>query len=324
MDAPRIVFVIYDGVQSLDLTGPLEAFVTASRFLKHEGRGGGYQVRVASVRPGPVTTSSGLTIMADTSLTHIRELDTLVVAGGAGVDDALADARLVRGISRLAARARRVTSVCTGALLLAEAGLLAGRRVTTHWLACESLGARYPELKVEEDRIFVRDGRVTTSAGVTAGIDLALALIEEDYGRAVALMTARLLVVYLKRPGGQTQFSAPLEAQGRARPPLADFVAWIRENAAGDLSVAALARRAGMSRRHFVRVFTREVGTPPARFVTRMRVEAARDRLEDDRSSLDEVASACGFGSAEVMRRVFQRALGVAPHDYRQRFAGGA
>lgn len=318
----RIVFAVFDGAQSLDLCGPLEAFSVASRLLEHRGQAPSYRIMVAAREAGPVVTSSGLQLVAEIGLARVRKVDTLVVVGGDGAEAAAADERFIRQIRRLARGARRVASVCTGAFVLAQAGLLDGRRATTHWLSSRRLQRRHPQIDVEADRIFVRDGAVSTSAGVTAGIDLALALIEEDLGREVALATARLLVVYLKRPGGQAQYSAPLEAQGRARPSVGDLVAWIRDNLGRDLEVSALAQRAGMSRRHFVRVFTKEVGVPPSRFVARVRVEEARRCLEEGDESVEEVADRCGFGTSETMRRTFLRTVGVAPADYRRRFAG--
>jgi transcriptional regulator GlxA family with amidase domain len=255
------------------------------------------------------------------SLSRLRgAIDTLLVAGGRGVEAALRERALLSAIARLAPRARRLASVCTGTFLLAEAGLLDGRRVTTHWDACRDLARRYPALRVDPDPIFVRDGRVATSAGVTAGMDLALALVEEDWGRETALAVARRLVLFLKRPGGQSQFSAQLAAQGAERDALRDVQEFAVGNPDADLSVAALARRAAMSPRHFARVFAREVGTTPARFVERVRVEAARRRLEESAAGVEVIAESCGFGSAETMRRAFLRGLQVSPADYRSRF----
>jgi transcriptional regulator GlxA family with amidase domain len=243
-----------------------------------------------------------------------------VVAGGRGVEAALADRALLRRLRVLAGRARRVASVCTGAYLLAEAGLLDGRRVTTHWASCADLQARYPALRVDPDPIFVRDGALWTSAGVSAGMDLALALLEEDWGRELALAVARRLVLFLKRPGGQSQFSARLAAQQAARAPLAALQEWIEEHPAEPCAVGELARRAGMSPRHFARVFARETGSTPARFVERVRVEAARRALEETQDGVEAIAASCGFGSAETLRRSFLRTLRVAPAECRSRF----
>jgi len=249
------------------------------------------------------------------------ELDTLLVAGGRGTQAASTDTALIAWLQRTAAAAARFGSVCTGALLLAEAGLLNGKRVTTHWAFCDQLRRHYPKLTVEPDPIFVRDGNVYTSAGVTAGMDLALGLIEEDWGREVALEVARWMVLFLKRPGGQSQFSAQLSAQMAEREPLRELQTWILENLDADLSVEALAHRMCMSPRNFARVFTREVGVTPARFVERARVDAARRQLEESDSGVQAVAAACGFGSTETMRRAFRRSVHVSPAEYRNRFS---
>jgi transcriptional regulator GlxA family with amidase domain len=247
-------------------------------------------------------------------------IDTLIVAGGAGVDAACRDRRLIAWIARASKRTRRTCSVCTGAFLLAEAGLLAGRRATTHWSACADLAARYPDIDVDPDAIYVQDGAVWSSAGITAGIDLALALVEGDLGRSLAMRVARRLVVFLKRPGGQSQFSALLEAQ-TADDGFAALHEWMAANLAGDLSVERLADQAAMSPRNFARVYAAKFGTTPAKAVEAMRVEAARRALEDSDRQIDEVARRCGFGDEETMRRAFQRRLGVNPRDYRRRFA---
>jgi transcriptional regulator GlxA family with amidase domain len=226
----------------------------------------------------------------------------------------------VRWVRAMAPRVRRLGSVCSGSFVLAEAGLLDGRRATTHWEWCATLAERYPAVTVASDPIFVRDGKIYTSAGVTAGMDLALALVEEDHGRELALEVARQLVMFLRRPGGQSQFSAQLAAQTADREPLRDLQSWISEHPEADLSVPALARRVAMSPRNFARVFTREVGMTPARFVESVRVEAARRRLEESASGVDSVAAACGFGTAESMRRAFLRIVRVPPAAYRHRF----
>jgi transcriptional regulator GlxA family with amidase domain len=247
-------------------------------------------------------------------------IDTLVVPGGLGTREAVADARLVRWIGRAAARSRRVASVCTGAFLLAEAGLLDGRRATTHWSACTALRRRYPAITVEEDRIFVRAGEVWTSAGVTAGMDLALALVEDDAGREAALEVARQLVLFVSRPGGQAQFSAQLSAELAEREPLRDLQAWIADHPDADLSVEALAARAHMSARNFARAFKQEVGMTPAAYVERARVERAQHALQRSQAHVAVVARRCGFGTAGTMRRAFIRRAGVSPADYRRRF----
>jgi transcriptional regulator GlxA family with amidase domain len=248
-------------------------------------------------------------------------LDTLIVAGGDGARGALADRALVRFVARAGERARRVCSVCTGAFVLAEAGLLSGRRATTHWASCAALAERHPDVLVQADPIFVRDGNVATSAGVTAGMDLALALVEEDLGPDVAREVARWLVLFLKRPGGQSQFSVPLSGPAASRPALRELQDWIPLHLDEDLSVEALARRALMSPRNFARAFRRELGTTPAAYVERLRVERARALLQSGEAPTKAVAAACGFANVETLRRAFQRRVGTSPAAYRQRFA---
>jgi transcriptional regulator GlxA family with amidase domain len=301
-------------MQSLDLTGPWEVLHTASMQARDR-----YELVTGATR-AQVRTSSGVPVSVDRELTRIRAVDTLIVVGGVGTRDAVADRALLDGIRRLAGSARRVCSVCSGAFLLAEAGLLEGKRAVTHWSLCELLSERYPEVNVEADPIYVRDGKVFTSAGVTAGIDLALALVEEDHGPAAALEVARYLVVYARRPGGQAQFSVQLAHQATSVPELRELQGWIAENLDTDLSVSALATRLNVSERHFARLFRRELGTTPADYVEQARVERAREALERGATSLDRVAADCGFRSAEVMRRAFHRRLGVGPRSYRDHF----
>jgi transcriptional regulator GlxA family with amidase domain len=317
----RVVVVGFPDFQLLDVTGPWEVFGRTTRYLREHGLAGGYRLELAAGRRGALTSSSGLSLGVQRPFPAVRgALDTLLVAGGVGTLRALADRALVAFVRSAAVRARRVASVCTGAFLLAEAGLLDGRRATTHWSACAGLAERYPKVTVDPDPIFVRDGRIWSSAGVTAGMDLALALVEEDHGREVALGVARELVLFLKRPGGQAQFSAQLRAQLAERETLRDLQAWMADHPGADLSVETLARRVGMSPRHFARVFKQETGETPARAALAARVEAARRRLEDGDDGLEGVAGACGFGSAEVMRRAFLRTLRVGPGAYRRRF----
>jgi transcriptional regulator GlxA family with amidase domain len=247
-------------------------------------------------------------------------IDTLIVAGGFGVYDAVEDGGLIRWIRSAAKRSRRVTSVCSGSFLLARAGLLEGKRATTHWSSCAELARRHPEVEVDPNPIFVHDGDVWTSAGVTSGMDLALALVEDDLGREVALEVARWLVLFLQRPGGQAQFSSHLQSQLAERMPLRELQGWIADNLDGDLRVEALAERAAMSPRNFARAFRREVGMTPAAYVTELRVESARQRLEGGSEPIENVAASCGFGTPETMRRAFARRMGVPPADYRARF----
>jgi transcriptional regulator GlxA family with amidase domain len=311
--------VAFPDAQTLDVTGPLEVFAMATQARARAGPG--YRIELAAARRGAVEMSSGVRLVADLAFGEVRgPLDTLIVAGGEGVRAAIRDRRLLAFLTRTAARARRVASVCTGSFLLAEAGLLAGRRATTHWASSALMSRRYPDVQVEPDRIYVRDGSVYTSAGVTAGMDLALALVEEDFGRELALAVARRLVVFLKRPGGQSQFSAQLAAQLADRPALRELQHYILEHPEAGHSVESLARRVAMSPRHFARVFARELGVTPARYVERVRVEAARRRLEEGEAGIEQVAEGCGFGSPETMRRAFLRSVRVSPSDYRQRF----
>jgi transcriptional regulator GlxA family with amidase domain len=311
----RVVIAAFPRVQTLDVLGPAEVFGTANQLSGDDA----YEVRVVATQAGPLATSS-VPLHAE-ALDDVRgPIDTLLVAGGRGVHDAARDERLVAWLQRTAGRARRVTSVCTGAFLLARAGLLDGRRATTHWASCTELERRHPEIAVEADPIFVRDGNVTTSAGVTAGMDLALALVEEDLGRELALEVARWLVLFLKRPGGQAQFSAQLAAQMAEREPLRELQAWLPDHLEEDLSVPALARRACMSERNFARAFRDETGMTPAAYVEAARVERARIALETGDLPVEAIARQAGFGTVETMRRAFRRRVGVSPASYRSRF----
>jgi transcriptional regulator GlxA family with amidase domain len=321
----RVVMVAFPGVQSLDVTGPLEVFAMAARGRELAGHEPGYRIELVAARRGPLDTWSGLKLVSDAALGDVRgEIDTLCVAGGEGTRAALEDGRIAAFLARMAPRARRVAGICSGAFLLAQAGLLSGRRATTHWASCDLLARLHPDVTVERDCIFVRDGSVYTSAGVTAGIDLALALVEEDYGRELALAVARRLVVFLKRPGGQSQFSTQLAAQLAERPALRELQLHIQEHPEEPHGVETLARRVGMSPRHFARVFTRELGVTPARYVEQVRVEAARRRLEEGGGGVEQVAQGCGFGSPETMRRAFLRSVRVSPSEYRRRFRPAA
>jgi transcriptional regulator GlxA family with amidase domain len=323
MGAPRhVVIVAYPGVQSLDVCGPLEVFDGARRLIEAAGRPDrGYEIRIASPDGAPLSTSSGLPLAPHAALGDLDlDVDTLIVAGGAGHRAAIDDATLIDWLPSAAARARRTASVCTGAFLLARAGLLDDRRATTHWAFTEQLAREYPNVTVEADPIFLRDGPIWTSAGVTAGMDLALALVEEDLGRDDALTIARHLVLFLRRPGNQSQFSATLAAQAPAREPLREVQRLVIEEPAAAHTVEAMAARADMSPRHFARAFRAETGVTPARYVERVRLEAARARLEDTAEPIAAVAAACGFGTAETMRRSFLRALDVGPAEYRRRF----
>jgi transcriptional regulator GlxA family with amidase domain len=315
----KVVLIAFDGMQLLDLAGPMDVFDAATRVLAGAG---GYELLVATPEGKPVRAANGLEVGTGAGLAELpaRGIDTLVVVGGAGTDAVAEDERFLGLLLRLAGAARRTCSVCGGAWALAAAGLLDGRRATTHWARCRRLAAAYPSVTVEPDRIYVRDGDVLTSAGVTAGIDLALALVEEDHGAEVARTVARWLVVFLQRPGGQSQFSERLGVSVGSQSPVRPLVDRIVAEPAANHSVAELARAAGLSERHLARVFLREARTTPARFVERVRVEAARDALEGGNTPVEAVAERCGFGSAETMRRAFMRVLGVNPGELRRRF----
>ena len=300
----------------LDVTGPAEVFSIAAR-LGHAD----YAIEIAAGGGEPLRASSGIEVTPHRSLQTARgPIDTLIVPGGEGTRAAWRDEALIRWIARAAGRSRRVASVCTGAFLLAKAGLLDGRRATTHWDSIGALRRRYPAITVEEDPIFVRDGNVWTSAGVTAGMDLALALVEEDVGREAALEVARQMVIFVRRPGGQAQFSAQLSSDMAEREPLRELQGWIADNLANDLTVEAPAERAHMSPRNFARAFKREIGVTPAAYVERARVERAQQSLQTSGASVDVVARRCGFGTPGTMRRAFQRRLGISPAEYRNRF----
>jgi transcriptional regulator GlxA family with amidase domain len=314
----EIEILAFPRVQLLDVAGPLQVFATANEWARDAGLSPPYATRVVAPQAGAVAATAGLSLVAEALSAPRRRVDTLVVAGGAGARAASPDPLLLRWIAQRAARARRTASVCTGAFLLAAAGLLDGKRATTHWRFCAALAQRYPAVTVESDPIFVRDGAVWTSAGVTAGIDLALAFVEADLGRTAALAVARQLVVFARRPGGQAQFSASLALSAAGE--FDSLHAWMTRNLNRELSVPELAARAGMSERNFARHYRAATGTTPSRAVERLRVEAARDALGNTRRSIKDIARRCGFGSEETMRRSFLRTLHVAPRDYRARF----
>ncbi len=322
---PRtVVFIAAPDTQILDVAGPFQVFVRAGEIVVREGRAttSPYRVVLASTGRRPtVTTNCGLLLTGSATVGSLRgPIDTLLVAGGWGVEAAAEDPALVQRLVRLAGPARRVGSICTGAFLLAAAGLLDGRRAATHWKWAARLGERYPTIRIDHDALYVRDGKVYSTAGVTAGMDLALALVEDDLGSQVALQVARELVLYLRRSGGQSQFSAALELQSSDRRQIEEVRTWVAEHLRDDLRVERLAAQAGMSPRHFARVFRRDTGTTPAEFVERVRVEAARRRLEESRDKLEKVAADCGLGSAQGLRRSFVRVLHVPPHQYREQF----
>lgn len=312
----RIVIVLYPGTELLDVTGPASVFANANT----AGKPPRYEVVVVAAQAGAMATSSGVSLVATHALNFRGAIDTLLVPGGEGTRAAVSDTPLVAGISRLAGRARRVASVCSGAFLLAQAGLLDGRRATTHWKYLASLRRAFPRLRVDDDAIFVQDGRYWTSAGVTAGLDLALALVEADHGKQHALAVARGLVFYLKRPGGQSQFSVPLAAQAADAPAIERIRQHVLDSPQADLRVSVLAERAHVSERHLRRLFRDTLNVSPREFVQRARLEQAQRLLCESRASVREVARRSGYASADGFARRFERAFKVTPSAYRSRF----
>jgi transcriptional regulator GlxA family with amidase domain len=322
----RVLLLAAPGTQILDVVGPFQIFTRATELLlKQQPKSPPiYSVEVITSSPQPLlVTNCGLRIMAHASFRRVRgEIDTLLITGGSAIENDQTGIELVRWISRISGKVRRIGSVCTGAMLLARSGLLDGRKATTHWKWCEFLAKKYPAIDVDPDPIFIRDGKVYTSAGVTAGMDLALALVEQDHGSRLALEVARDLVLYLRRPGGQSQFSAALSMQLSDRKPLRELTSWMLDNLNMPLNVQLLANQVAMSPRNFARIFTKEMHVTPAKYVERLRVEVARRRLEETQHSLKRIAAECGFGTVHSMRTVFQRAMKIAPGQYRQRFKG--
>lgn len=321
----RVVMFAFDDAQVLDITGPLEVFGRAGRWLRDHGhsRERAYTVELVARRAGTVRTSSGLGLVADRSFRQVRSADTLLVTGGIGYREVLDDEAVLRWLRKMGGCCDRMGSICTGAMILAAAGLLEGMRATTHWAYCDELAAALGPGNVDADALFLTNGKVYTSAGVTAGIDMALAMVEKDWGQPVALAVAQELVLYLKRPGGQSQFSRLLAAQKTESSRLQGLLCWIVEHPEADHHVEKLAERVNMSPRNFVRRFGAEVGMTPAKYVEKVRVEAARRRLEEGGLPLETVAARSGFSSEEVMRRTFLRQLGIPPSEYRARFGTG-
>ncbi len=323
-ETPKLVsMVAFNDAEILDITGPLDVFALANVLLQESGRGTpAYQVEiVADKKDAIVVTSSGIRLLADTSWSSRSEMDTMLVAGGPMKEPVSED--LVSWVRQTAPHARRIGSICTGAFILASAGLLDGRRVTTHWRVAEELQQRFPKISVDVDSIYIKDGPVYTSAGITAGIDLALALVEEDFGHLLALNVARMMVLYFKRPGGQSQFSTSLFAQYREGDTLAPTIQWMRENYRQNLTNEDLAEHAAMSLRNFSRVFKQETGIPPARFIEKIRLESAVKLLEETRHALETIAGECGFQSGEHFRLAFVRCFKITPGEYRDRFWTG-
>jgi transcriptional regulator GlxA family with amidase domain len=319
-----IVFLAAPSSQILDVAGPFQIFVRAAELFVEEypARKAPYNVLLASTtRRRSVVTNCGLVLTGTKTFRTLRgPIDTLLVAGGSGVETAARDEELLLWLRKAAQRVRRIGSICTGAFLLASAGLLDGKRAATHWKWAAELANRFKHTTVDPDPIYIRDGSTYTSAGVTAGMDLALALVEEDLGAPMALKVAREMVLYLRRAGGQSQFSAALSLQASDRKQIAEIRSWTHDNLRQDLPVEKLAAKAGMSPRNFARVFLKDTGTTPARFVECLRVEAARRRLEESHDKLEKIANDCGFGSIQSLRRSFFRVLHVPPNDYRHRF----
>ena len=320
----RVLLIAAPGTEILDLVGPFQVFTRAAEMFGRQNPGSLpiYSVEVITTSlQRSVVTNGGLRIAAHNTFRRVRgEIDTLLIAGGSAIENDEIGVEVVQWIRKVARRVRRIGSVCTGALLLARAGLIDGRKATTHWNWCALLARKYPRTDVDPDPIFIRDENVYTSAGVTAGMDLALALVEEDHGSRLALQVARNLVLYLRRPGGQSQFSAALAMQLTDRKPLRELESWVLDNLGEPLNVPMLAERVAMSPRNFARVFTKEMKTTPAKFVERLRVEAARRRLEESLNTMETIAEECGFGNVNSMRNVFQRTLRITPGHYRRHF----
>ncbi len=319
----NIGIVAYEGMEILDMIAPLDVFSLTDLGIKLLGIHNEkvYPHKVLAKKPGPVTAYNGLKIIADCAYSDIEEgLDTLIIPGTPDVDCLLSDPSLQNWVRTIAPNVRRIVSVCTGAFLLAESGLLDGRCATTHWAYCDRFSTDYSSVEVQSDRIFLKDDFIWSSGGITSGIDLALALVEEDWGREVALTTAQYMVVYLKRPGGQTQFSAYLVSEKANQPDMRSLLMWIMEHPAEDLRVEALSERLAMSPRNFARVFREETGLTPAKFIEKVRIDAARQYLGDTNVRIESAADKAGFRDHEQMRKAFIRNLGITPSEYRARF----
>jgi transcriptional regulator GlxA family with amidase domain len=319
----RIVIVAFAPAQMLDVTGPLEVFAMANACEQEAGRPAPYEITVAAPDAGPLMTTSGIAILASAALHDPSlEADTLLVAGGPGARLAVREPAQIAALKAFCSRVKRVGSICTGLFPLAATGLLDGGRATTHWAHFEEFAALFPEVPLDQHALFIRDGNCHSSAGISAGIDYSLSLVETDLGRRLALEVARNLVVFLKRPGGQAQFSAPLAAEMAADDPdrFAALTEWIAQNLAADLSIELLAERVAMSPRNFARRFVEAMKIAPAKYVERMRVDAARRGLTESEQPIARIAARCGFASAEAMRLAFKRHLDIAPNDFRARF----
>lgn len=314
----RVAVLAFPGVQMLDVVGPIDVFNEA---VRQAGTPDAYKLEVISTVGGPIRASNGMRFYPDSTIESVKPgIDTLLIAGGPSLQTAEEDEQLSNWLKEQYRHVRRLGSVCSGAFILAKAGVLDGKKVTTHWNSSARLARTFPKLKVVADQIYVKDGSIYTSAGVTAGMDLALALVEEDFGRGIALKVAREFVMFLKRPGGQAQFSAHLAAQTAERSVIRNVQEWILENLDQPLTVDQLAAHAGMSTRNFARTFKHEAQITPAEYVEMARIDAARRLLEETNNPLKRVAAWCGFGDPNALRRAFLRRLGVSPADYRRRF----
>jgi transcriptional regulator GlxA family with amidase domain len=320
MHPQRVGFLGFDGVMALDLVGPIDAFTSAAAIGPDDQRRPCYEVVVIGLDDKPFVTESGIRLVPDATLRNAPELDTLLIPGGKGLRVPRTQSAVAEWVKARASRVRRIATVCTGVYGLAPTGLLDGRRVTTHWRFARDFAERFPKLRVDPNALFIKDGPIYTCAGVTAGIDLALAFIEEDHGPSLALAVARELVVYLKRDGGQEQYSEPLRFQTRSADRFADLAAWIQSHLREDLSVEALADRTRLCPRHFTRRFKDAFGSTPATFVEDLRLGEARRRLSADSQSVEVVARSVGFHSGDAFRRAFLRRFGVSPVSYRNRF----
>ena len=320
----KICILAFPGAEVLDITGPFEVFAFATIGLQRQSLCPefAYQIEIVAEQPGPVTTLSGLQLLATKAYHDVDDdIDTLLIPGAYDMLDVIKDRSLIDWIKAMAPKVRRLASVCSGAFLLAECGLLDHRRATTHWAYCAQLQQKYPTIALEPDQIYIRDEHIYTSGGITSGIDLTLAMIADDWGQELALFVARYLVVFLQRPGGQSQFSAFLLSQSSERADFRTLQAWIIEHPEADLSVEALAKKMAMSLRNFARQFVIETGMTPAKFVELVRLDAARHYLTGSDLSIESVADKVGFCDSERMRRTFIRQLGINPQNYRSRFS---
>ncbi|PUA17515.1 GlxA family transcriptional regulator [Glaciimonas sp. PCH181] len=321
--APRTVdIIIYPGFKALEAIGPLKVFDYTNTCLRQRQRPDGYEVAIASTKTGTITSDSLMSLQATKAISMLALPDLAMIVGAPDIEKALLDSpEIVEWVTNAAPKIQRLAALCTGSFFLAEGGALDGRRATTHWRFSELLRKKYPAVKVDADAIFIREGNIWTSAGVTAGMDLALAIVEEDFGPEIALEVARDLVIYLKRPGGQSQFSVHLSSQMTTHPSIRQLQSWIMSHLDEDLSVPKLAARVAMSERNFTRVFQRETADSPAEFIESARFEVARRMLEENNAPLKLIVLKTGFRTEEKMRRVFQKKIGVTPKVYRERFS---